>query len=486
MSHRESKQLQFESTPDMPKSQPLTYSQLLDPAVWSYKAEGNANVVLTYVGRDSAFFGYVLRLRKEPAAPVKSSGEDAPHIHSLDHEYAFQRNVIGVLLGKEYVAEMQPVPMTREFLTAIGKVIDEARPQSRRGRGPDMNQSVAPLLPDHTLMQEVFAANSVLDSSAAPPPPSAPPTVVALELKVEDDELFCPLDLYSGDVNRVKSALQVLCQTPQNNLRFFLDGAQYPVDNTDTRARLDLFLSGGFDKILDLIAKILIDDPLFRVLKTRQQSLDAYDIEWIFKWYSALAETGKEPRDPTEEEWEAIVQDYLDEGREGPKRAVDGSISAINADAGSFDSGSDTEAPQPKRKRKDSTASIGSLDRHSFEPKGKRRRLDSDTDPFRDEISDAEKLHRVQLFMLSVTLKDLSVIITVDKDNNSKEEKSDQAPHLGKPMGAIRLGNESFRYKLRVVDIDPKRIDKISHYYQLDQDIIRHFQTLKEDKRCQP
>ena len=67
--------------------------------------------------------------------------------------------------------------------------------------------------------------------------------------------------------------------------------------------------------MLDIIAKVLVDDPLLRVLKTRQQSLDAYDIEWISRWYSALVEVGKEPSDPTEDEWEDVVQDYMDGGR---------------------------------------------------------------------------------------------------------------------------------------------------------------------------
>ena len=40
-------------------------------------------------------------------------------------------------------------------------------------------------------------------------------------------------------------------------------------------------------------------------------------------------------------------------------------------------------------------------------------------------------------------------------------------------MGKIRLGNAVLGYKLRVVDIDPKRISKIPHYLQLDEDIVK-------------
>ena len=38
-----------------------------------------------------------------------------------------------------------------------------------------------------------------------------------------------------------------------------------------------------------------------------------------------------------------------------------------------------------------------------------------DAEAFREDISDEEKIRRLRLFMLSVTLKDLSVMITFSK-----------------------------------------------------------------------
>lgn len=35
---------------------------------------------------------------------------------------------------------------------------------------------------------------------------------------------FCPLDLYSGDVDRMRSAIMSLIREPHKNLRVFIDG----------------------------------------------------------------------------------------------------------------------------------------------------------------------------------------------------------------------------------------------------------------------
>ncbi|KAJ3042859.1 Inositol-pentakisphosphate 2-kinase [Rhizophlyctis rosea] len=399
-----------------------------------------------------------------------------------------------------------------------------------------MTQEVAALIPDHTIMQEALAKVALSQSPPLSPSigsfaielkpkwgflpdPSAisPSTQIKLrtcrycmhqQYKARKDDShtvsnFCPLDVYSGDSTRVKAAFEELCSNPQNNLRFFVDGAPCGVQDDVTRTRLDEFISGGFDNLLTLISKVFAEDPLLRVLKTRQQSLDAYDIEWIYRWYQSLVENGKTPSDTDEQEWEEAVRRFLDEGGGaviswilesdclidalalvGPKRSAEETgVPEIVADASS--EAGITSLQSSKRKRKEGSLSDDD-EKSEPESKRKRRKVVADSDPFQMDISDEEKLLRIRLFMLSVTLKDVSVILTFAKDSSLESHEDEAAPHLGNPMGKVRVADQAFTYKLRVVDIDPKRVSKIPHYWKLDQDIVSHSKSLKCEKQCNP
>jgi inositol-pentakisphosphate 2-kinase len=78
---------------------------------------------------------------------------------------------------------------------------------------------------------------------------------------------YCPLDLYSGDRSRVKTALDALLTTPRNNFRVVMNE---PFTH---------------EALVALLTEILVSDPILPKLVKLQSSLDELDVETIWPMY---------------------------------------------------------------------------------------------------------------------------------------------------------------------------------------------------------
>ena len=133
---------------------------------WAYKAEGNLNVVFSYVGRGPHYVGYVLRARKyaaavpqhdtSPSVAGSVSGDDTASAEARPRatlfpmspvEYA--RQVIAPLLG-EFVVPTTPCEVPVTFIQALQLQLDHcsARPDARRAGRLDTTERVVVLMPD--------------------------------------------------------------------------------------------------------------------------------------------------------------------------------------------------------------------------------------------------------------------------------------------------------------------------------------------------
>ncbi|KAJ3016254.1 Inositol-pentakisphosphate 2-kinase [Thoreauomyces humboldtii] len=371
---------------------------ILSPDSWKYKGEGNANIVLSYVGSFDILVqqaGKVLRVRKAVLRDKIEGRKTLDEGFSLEYERCFQQSIIASLVGREYVGAMRLVLATRAFLEALSRNIANDRPGGRLVKDIDPNQEHVALIDDLT-----FISNAKTN-----------PSTIAVELKHAVTK-FCPLDLYSKEPSRVRQALDDLAENPQNNMKLFVDGQLVGLDaaTVSLASFFGVVEESSVDTLSENLATIIIRDRLLSQLQRHQKGLDAFDIEVIAPWYADLPAVLR--NSPTSEEWMIVLERYK-------ARIPDGT---------------DLLSLQPPH--------LTAMD---------------------------EILQAVRQYTLAATLKDCSVMITLWRP---RPEDNDQAS-IPPNEGAFWLERSEFRYRVSVLDIDPKRMDKIPAYLDLDRLIVR-------------
>lgn len=91
---------------------------------------------------------------------------------------------------------------------------------------------------------------------------------------------YCPLDLYSGNAERIEKAVRVLLQPTSTQLKKTLKVSSCGSIEKDT------------EMLQELLRRILIKDPILTKLKTIQKTLDSFDIEHIVQLYHQQDDQG--------------------------------------------------------------------------------------------------------------------------------------------------------------------------------------------------
>ncbi|KAI8139979.1 inositol-pentakisphosphate 2-kinase [Fennellomyces sp. T-0311] len=256
----------------------------MNPADWIYLAEGNQNIVLRYTGQDPFYVGQILRLQKES---------------SLDARFqpVFARHVIGALLG-DYIVPLTCVAVTPTFLKAIAQKIRHDRPDHRRARTIDLDQSWACLAPDLTY-NKTITVEIKPKWGFKPQSPFIRPEFKLLKATTcrfcmhswykhsRSDLDYCPMDLYSMDPVRMKRALQALKSEPIHS---------------------KMSIHGNHPHVVDLITAILLREPLLPLLRNLQRDLDQLNIEGILPMYSKLNGSSLPAYDI--DRWRSVVERF--------------------------------------------------------------------------------------------------------------------------------------------------------------------------------
>lgn len=97
---------------------------------------------------------------------------------------------------------------------------------------------------------------------------------------------FCPLDLYSVDSSRVQKALNVLLkENPlKKTLSVSVKGEKLSLGSKIDQQLLSPFIGndGDVGMLQDILASVILKDPVLQVIKQLQMHLDEMDVEWIF------------------------------------------------------------------------------------------------------------------------------------------------------------------------------------------------------------
>ncbi|KAI8817001.1 inositol-pentakisphosphate 2-kinase [Fimicolochytrium jonesii] len=406
---------------------------ILTPASWKYKHEGNANVVFTYTGSQPPLEGHVLRVRK--------SDDTSETPMSLGDEQGFQERVIGPLVGGDYVAKTRLVKVTPDFLQALSTAFAALRPEARRNRDLDLRQEFVALIPDLTVAGtdgrdggEAITVEIKPKWGFLPTSPNINPVKLHTcrycmhqhyKQHIPPSE-FCPLDLYSGDQRRVAKAVDALVRCPQNNLRVFVGGECVGVDSATAKAAVEALMRASHST--DMTPAAFLTTLLTPIITSQP----------LFPRL-ATHQAGLDSLDI-----EGIITVY---------NALPTELKEMNPTLGEWEG-----------------VVAGYLGHDVGAVEGVE-----------------ESRQRVYEYLLSATLKDCSVMITVWVEENT-EDDGHTAPSK-ENEGTISVPTSSsqprtIRYTLGLVDIDPKNITKVPEHYAKDQEIVKCYASVGVERRC--
>ncbi|XP_043309689.1 inositol-pentakisphosphate 2-kinase isoform X3 [Cervus elaphus] len=209
----------------------------MDENEWRYHGEGNKSLVVAHAQRC-----VVLRFLKFPPNRKKTSEEIFQHLQNI---VDFGKNVMKEFLGENYVHCGEVVQLPLDFVKQLCLKIQCERPESRCDKDLDTLSGYALCLPNLARLQTYrFAEHRpILCVEIKPKCGFIPfPSDVTHELKQrvcrycmhqhlkvatgkwKQISKYCPLDLYSGNKQRMYFALKSLLQEAQNNLKIFKNG----------------------------------------------------------------------------------------------------------------------------------------------------------------------------------------------------------------------------------------------------------------------
>ncbi|KAM9409176.1 inositol-pentakisphosphate 2-kinase isoform 3-T3 [Pholidichthys leucotaenia] len=182
----------------------------MDENDWKYHGEGNKSLVVSHVQ-----FCRVLRLLKYPAEDSENPPQTAEQaFRQIQNIVDFSSNVMSSLLGEKFIHSGEVVKLPLEFVRQLSIKIQHQRPAWRCDKVMDIYSGCALCLPN-------------LTSPALHHPTRIPP--LCIEIKVANGKwkrrsLYCPLDLFSGNRQRMHFAIKHLIEEPQNNFKIFKGG----------------------------------------------------------------------------------------------------------------------------------------------------------------------------------------------------------------------------------------------------------------------
>eukprot|EP00898_Chlorokybus_atmophyticus_P001280 jgi/Chlat1/2152/Chrsp17S00187 len=440
------------------------------PRAWRYRGEGAASVVLAYAGNDPDLVGKVLRLQKQrdKQSSNASAGDSVDALERAVWEkfpevaisisraarvHAYVRDVLLPLLGPSYVHPGEPVSVPRAWLCEKNAQLAEETASTGR---VDESASGGLMLPDHTYFKRARMGGEEDGSVGAAPKcgfladaETVSPGNRLLKSSVSRFEMheqyklargeialvsgYSPPDLFSGDPARIARAIAHLFHTPQRNLSIRTSSSSSSSSSFSLSSRT---LYGALGASKQLTKGVEDKDDL--------QRLDA-----------GLGDAGICPSLPGQrvEVLQRVVAEVLRrealltrllEAQRLDKYDIEGAIQVY------------------KRLSGDDNCLITQQEH-----------------PVLASLTQEQSRAVLRDFLVAATAKDCSVMLALRPGKCvGTPDRSDAV------RGDVRVvvdtaSGHDFQYKIALVDLDIKPLRKMPYYYQLDQDILACYHSVK-------
>jgi len=384
----------------------------------SYRGEGNANLVISLKDRKT-----ILRF-------PKSKFIEKSQLEKLEIIARYVNEVMRPELA-EFVDTVAIMRIGWDQLDLVRNLVIPSRPQHRLVK--DIYYPAALVMPDysffkHQVLGPVLAIEIkpkqgfyLLDSIPAP-------GLCSFCLKqyykfktreIKTPSYYCPLDLFSGDGSRMFRAITSLFQSPQNNLRLFKDGELLHSEETIHSQASDQLIHDMFGS----------ENVLASVICKALSSPSSIEID-------------EDTADQTRK---------LGHCKVGTENLSSSSILSRVLKLQRRNSLQDNEADNLLK-----SLLVEGFDLVTLQCYVTR------SDAFLENSKEITKKHKEQIktlknYLISVTAKDLSMILTIVQESHSCGNKEG---HL------LKIKGNAFRCKWSIVDLDPKNLNRISKYVE--------------------
>ncbi|KAF9013931.1 inositol-pentakisphosphate 2-kinase [Cyathus striatus] len=433
------------------------------PSDWKYVSEGGATIVFSYSGPpDPRFDGTVLRLRKAlvPRLPLVNNEFTAETTDEPDDPtIEYQEKCMFRLIPPKHLPRLETVLLDRLWLEQLHDLQQSRRPQSRVDKDCiDFKRKKGVLATDlvggNWLAVEIKPKWAFLPSlthlSDGTRPIKSQTCRFCMHARMKSSEGeqvplgYCPLDLFSGNEDRITNALTHLwdswCESNGtiNNLKIFSRGKlvsptkkqQILAGDDDGRYSSDDIR----DAFVRHLRQPLLCTPVLRILSNLQRSLDALDIEGLAELWRLTESTAARHRTEfhpffkdsdglsTEQEM-GVSSLFLSE----PEPDINDWIEFLNTFQSSFGHEIDNANPSPENLR-----------------------------------------YYLMAYLLGATFKDCSIIVQLDfvRPGKNAEDKTTEE-------------------RVTVIDLDPKQMSKLSGWEKLDRKIVKAYGKYSPDERKQ-
>ncbi len=454
----------------------------LDEWNWAYRGEGGANLVIRMENVTSD--------KKMIARFSKSKYKDKDNDAKVEETAFYAMVVMSRLLGSRFVRPVTVGIMDQCDFETVKFEAQPFRPLERCKK--DIRSHKVILSPDCVFLDDNLVVNTIGDTISVEIKPkqgwhSEQLASCSSDLchrclkqnaKLNQGEIntisrYCPLDLFSGDLERMKRAIFDLYENPHNRFKVFRNGDLIYTDKKGEPDDMDKTLAdffgvsnlghhgSGINSLAAMLCTVLLGqnkvaDSLLNLVPSKKASSNVNKCDTR--------------ANPLPEgcilEILLALQKHTDISDQGAKALLEKLMTTAN----------NTKSLEDLH----NLAIWYPLTLTADEADNKTRDLLEHLGHSQDFIRD---LQRLQRFLLSVTAKDVSLLVTFRKvlSVDREQELDDQEVRLS----TVVLNNVIYRVMISVIDLDPKPVHRIPVWVERNEEWLKIYEQTKQRQQRQ-